>query len=274
MGSNAKTYFIATKHAEFAKKEFPKGSTVIDPWRYIPDQKGVKVVRVGENKPTLISILVPTRGRPGDFVRLVKSVYDMATHGNRIEVVAYLDDDDADNYKPRLLGVNYVVGPRILLSECWNRCYENAKGDIFMHCGDDIVFETPGWDTIVRKEFDKSADKLIFVHGDDLGPHGKEFGTHGFVHRRWVETIGYFVPPLFSSDWNDVWLNDVANMIGRRVAVPIVTEHHHYTFGKSHRDKTHAEREERGQRDDVVQLFKDTQKERNHDAALLRAAMQ
>ena len=85
--------------------------------------------------------------------------------------------------------------------------------------------------------------------------------------------MGYFVPPLFSSDWNDVWLNEVAEKIGRKQLLNFVTEHHHYTFGKSERDQTHAEREERGLRDGVVDLYKRTQKERESDAAKLRAVM-
>lgn len=42
-----RVFFVATKHAEFAHYKFPVGSTVIDPWRYISDQEGVKVIRVG-----------------------------------------------------------------------------------------------------------------------------------------------------------------------------------------------------------------------------------
>jgi len=40
-------YFVATKHSEFAKFDFPEGSTVLDPWRYIPKQDGVEVIKIG-----------------------------------------------------------------------------------------------------------------------------------------------------------------------------------------------------------------------------------
>jgi hypothetical protein len=79
---------------------------------------------------------------------------------------------------------------------------------------------------------------------------------------------------LFSSDWNDVWISEVAKRVGRFVPMPdVVIEHHHYTFGKSERDQTHAEREERGQEDDVVGLFKRTARDREKDAQKLRAVM-
>jgi UDPglucose 6-dehydrogenase len=43
-------FLIGTKHAEFKNWVFPKGSVVIDPHRYIPDQDGVAVIRLGQAK--------------------------------------------------------------------------------------------------------------------------------------------------------------------------------------------------------------------------------
>lgn len=40
-------YFVATNHPVFKHYRFPKDSIVLDPWGYMPDQDGVKVVRVG-----------------------------------------------------------------------------------------------------------------------------------------------------------------------------------------------------------------------------------
>lgn len=257
--------FIATKHPDYAEG-FP-GDTVIDPWRYVKGARGI-----GSNKPTLISILVPSRGRPAQFIRMANSARRTATHDRSVEVVVYLDDDDptAGSYYGQDITLR---GPRVMLSEMWNECAKAARGDILMHCGDDIVFKTEGWDVVIRDTFNASADKILLVHGDDCSPNTDALATHGFIHRRWYETLGYFVPPLFSSDWNDVWLTEVADMIGRRVKVPIVTEHMHYTFGKAERDQTHADREERGARDGVVELFKKTKPERISDAEKLKAVM-
>lgn len=266
--------FIGTKHPEYADAKFESGTTVVDPWRYVRGQPGVTVRRIGENKPPLISILVPSRGRPGEFRRLVDSALSTSTFPNRIEVVAYLDDNDPETvsypYRP---GLRYITGEQILLSECWNRCAELAEGDILMHCGDDIVFRTPGWDSVVRKAFEAVPDRIVLVHGDDCTPNTDALATHGFLHRRWYETLGYFVPPLFSSDWNDVWLTEVADMIGRRVKVPIVTDHMHYAFGRAEYDETYRQREERGAADEVVKTFRQTERDRRSDAAKLRAVM-
>jgi len=40
--------FVGTKHQEFIGYDFPEGSVVLDPWRYIPDQEGVEVIGIGK----------------------------------------------------------------------------------------------------------------------------------------------------------------------------------------------------------------------------------
>jgi UDPglucose 6-dehydrogenase len=40
-------FLVGTNHPEFTDFQFPKGSIVLDPWRYIPPQTGVDVVGVG-----------------------------------------------------------------------------------------------------------------------------------------------------------------------------------------------------------------------------------
>lgn len=284
-----RVYFIGTKHKRYAQANYLFDSTVIDPWRYIPDAPNYKVHRIGENKPAMISLLVPSRGRPQMFRRLYESFMETVTYPQHVEMIAWIDDDDEewpkypysypfrdanrDELRERYR-LHYLRGERRLLSECWNECYAHARGEILMHCGDDLTFNTVGWDQRVREEFAKLPDRIGLVFGDDLSTNFPDLATHGFLHRRWIDAVGYFLPPLFSSDWNDVWISEVAKQIGRMVPMPdVIIEHHHYTFGKAERDKTHAEREERGARDDVVNLFKRTANERKSDAAKLKKVM-
>jgi UDPglucose 6-dehydrogenase len=42
-----RVWLVGCKHERFRHYGFPKGSVVIDPFRYIPDQEGVRVIRVG-----------------------------------------------------------------------------------------------------------------------------------------------------------------------------------------------------------------------------------
>lgn len=205
---------------------------------------------MGQTIPT-ISVLLPTRKRREMFLRMYTSAMSLANHPGRVEVVYYVDDDDNSYEGLNLYNTTRVTGPRVVLSEMWNACYEAAQGDIFMHCGDDIVFRTEGWDDVVRATFDEYPDGIAFVYGEDgNGESGRnQFGTHGFIHRNWVNTVGYFVPPYFVSDYNDTFLNDVAKKINRHRHIDILTEHMHYSLGKSEIDENTKERLERHERE-------------------------
>lgn len=222
-----------------------------------------------------ISILVPTRGRPANVQRLVNSAY--TTSALPPQFIFYVDEDDPRRdetvHAAVTAGATITIGPRIVLSEMWNRCAELATNDIMMHCGDDIVFRTSGWDTVVLDAFSRFPDKLILVHGDD-GYQRERIATHGFYHRNWVETLGYFVPPYFSSDYNDLWLTEVADAIGRRLYLPhVYTEHMHPSAGKGELDQTHIDRLARHNEDNVAGLYASLAQRRIEDAGKLRDAI-
>lgn len=220
----------------------------------------------------MISVLVPTRNRPSNVQRLCESAYETAT--GELQFVFYVDDDDDDDRSSLDViarwGATLVTGPRVVLSETWNRCWDEARFDVAMHCGDDIVFRTNGWDERVLEEFERRSDRILFVHGRD-GVQDAGLGTHGFLHRRWVEAVGYFVPPYFSSDYNDLWLTEVADALGRRVYLPdVYTEHMHPIVGKGELDQTHRERLARHRRDDVDRRYRELSEQRALDVAKLR----
>lgn len=203
----------------------------------------------------MLSLLCPTRKRPDNIKRLWESVLNTAEKPEDIELVVYIDEDDSSYDGMEFERLVKVRGPRIVLSECWNRAYEASSGDILSHMGDDITFNTKHWDKTVMGAFAEYPDKIVFLYGDDGGP-GTDFGTHGFIHRKWVETVGYFVPPYYSSDYNDTHLNDVAKIIKRHRRIDIYTEHHHPAFHKAELDITHQERLERHRNDKVDELYR------------------
>lgn len=228
-----------------------------------------------------ISLLLPTRQRPRQLSRLVDSVNATAARPGTIELVTYIDSDDP-TYDNLTLDIDWVKirGPRVHddglvnLSAKWDDCYAACHGDVVMHAGDDIVMCTHAWDDIVREAFDEVPDRILFAYGLD-GIQPSDFGTHGFLSREWVRAVGFFLPPLFSSDYNDVFLNQVAKMVGRHRLVKILTEHLHYCVGKAPMDRNTQERLERHQHDrpDLLYHSPKVQDMIAAAAAKLRAAM-
>lgn len=227
----------------------------------------------------LISILCPTRGRPNQVRELIHTALLTATYPDQIQFVFYVDEDDKhgaetigilEQFDPHPTSA-VISGPRIVLSAMWNRCYEQARADVLMQCGDDIRFRTRDWDTAVLAQFLRFPDRIVLVHGQD-GIQGATIATHGFIHRRWVQQVGYFVPPLFASDYNDLWLTYVADQLGRRIYLPdVYTEHMHPVAGKGPWDRTHSERDARHKAENCDQIWRDTVRERDADVAKLRA---
>jgi len=222
----------------------------------------------------VISVLVPTRNRPQNVRRLVDSALETAE--TDVEFVFYVDEDDdsAVDVIRSYEQTQIVSGPRVVLSETWNECWTYARHDVGMHCGDDIVFRTSGWDTRVLEVFDQYPDKIVFVHGRD-GYQDRRVGTHGFLHQNWVDAVGYFVPPYFSSDYNDLWITEVADVLGRRVYLAdVYTEHMHPVIGKGEWDQTHRERVARHRRDGVDRTYRRHAPTRLVDAGKLRAVIE
>ena len=227
----------------------------------------------------MISLLTPTRKRPKRLWEMVESV--VKTASVMPEILCYVADDDNsyDSIEETFgrfwpsISPTFVRGPRLTMSDLWNAIIPHAHGDIFMLCADDVIFRTQHWDVEIEKSFAESDDKIMLAFADDAGPSGKTFASLPFVHRRWVETVGYFTGPGFSADYSDTWPNDVADMIGRKKHVPVVIEHAHWIWNKAEKDVVYKENEERLRRDNCHLQYRNRLPERQADAAKLRAVM-
>lgn len=227
-----------------------------------------------------IALLLPTRKRPQNLVRLLESVASTADNPENIIVSVYIDDDDTSYDHLIFEGPVRVVitrGPRIILSQMWNKAYEAVKdeAEYFWHGGDDIIFRSNGWDTLVKDAIDSHRKKIAFVWGNDHSPESERnvFGTHGFVHKNWTDTLGRFVPPYYSSDYNDTHFNDLANALNvAHYLHDVHTEHMHYSLGKAEIDETTSDRLERHAKDrpDLIYNSPAMCKEREEDAEKLR----
>jgi hypothetical protein len=210
----------------------------------------------------MISICFPTRGRPEVFKIMCLSALNTASDPNDIEFVTYHDDDDTSPYK-YFGNHKEVIGKRIIHSQMHNECQKVATGPIYMFAADDVIFYTKGWDKYVKEIFNKSTDKILFVHPNDEN-FGSKLGVMGFLHKNWIDTVGYLLPPYFAA-WNaDNWVTDLAVRINRKVFLPSVIVKH-LDFEE---DRTHVEYIKKI--DDALAIYNSKEWEREKDAQLLQ----
>lgn len=199
---------------------------------------------------TTFNLFVPTRGRPANVGRLLASIRTTAAHPDRLNVSFYVDDDDAamlpaiQGYKAEYadLGVQFAVGPRVLLSDCYNALFAKTEfGDILWSGGDDIIFRTEGWDQVVADRFALAEDEILLVYGDDYLQH-ERLATHPFLSRTGVSVVGYFFPVIDGLSPTDIWVHRMYEAVGRLVYEPgVVTEHMHPFRNKAPMDQTYQD---------------------------------
>src|SRR5258708_30496544 len=160
---------------------------------------------------------------------MINSVRDTAANPDQVEIVVRFDDDDEDSAnEAQKDNVVVLVGPRIRkMTVYWNQCFYACRGDIICQNNDDTVWTSKGWDVGLENAFADVPDKIMLAHFCDVFGHGSNFGPHAFVSRKWVEALGYFIPPYFSSDFGDAWICEIANMLGRRRFLNFNIEHRH-----------------------------------------------
>ena len=162
----------------------------------------------------MISVCLPTRGRPDRFLHLCQTLLDLADKPDEIEIISYHDNDDPSRYQ-YIGNHKEIVGDRIVMSDMWNKCWEKATGPIYMVTMDDIVFMTKGWDTQVYGAFDKYPDKIAYVYFASH-PYMWRLGSTFCLHKNWTDTIGRLLPPYFPTHLSDNWINDIAKGLNRR----------------------------------------------------------
>jgi hypothetical protein len=225
----------------------------------------------------MISLLLPSRKRPKIFKRMAESAWANVSDFGDLEIVARFDEDDLESAEAaRKCDAKVIVGPRLRkMTIYWNECFDVCSGDIVCQANDDMVFTTNHWNFFLEDAFEKISDKIMLCHGSDSFGHGSNFGPHAFVSRRWVETLGYFIPPYFSSDFGDAWINELANMIGRRRYLPFNIEHRHFSQGLAEIDENTRERLQRHTEDDPDTLYysPEMMAERQRDAEKLAKLM-
>ena len=166
-----------------------------------------------------ISVLLPSRGRPGLLLRALQS---LETHEN-VEILVGLDDDDArlHDYRTNAIAmdqpVTYLVGARGNgVATVFNRLASAATGDLLWCFSDDYVISggKTVWPTALRAAASTLAGGVgIFAPHDLREPD--LFNMYGMT-RKTYEIAGAFVEELYPFWFGDRTWDEVGQMADAR----------------------------------------------------------
>jgi len=186
-----------------------------------------------------MTILVPSRGRPENIIRLMDAWSTTTTRDTRLLVLVDDDDLKLDEYLA-IPNIDIQVGPRIRIGGTLNvvapEIAKTSRNIGFM--GDDHVPRTKGWDEKFINELDRL--KVGVVYGNDLA-HGAGLATSVTMTSNIVSTLGYIcVPGSIHLFLDNFWME-----LGRGTNITyfddVIIEHVHPNFQKALSDDTYTE---------------------------------
>ena len=199
------------------------------------------------------SILTPTRNRPNNCERFIKSVYNSTRTRKNVEMLFYVDNDDPaiTSYKSLdwhaqkeyegFKNIKFIYGEPKSVSISWNDLAEECIGDVLIMGNDDLVYQTDGWDEKLDQELNIYKDDNIYVAWMNDNINFERHCAFPIVSRQWYECLGRFTPGCFNFGYNDTWIFDVGKMLDRCHYIPFIkAEHLHFSTGKSEMDDTYA----------------------------------
>jgi hypothetical protein len=196
---------------------------------------------------TIISILLPTRGRTTMLKSSIESLLKTANNTKRLEFILGLDDDDATTLEyvkseVAALMLPYQVESRAQIFKPLG--YENlhvyvntlagsARGEWMFFWNDDAVMQTQGWDDVIASH--TGEFKL-------LGPRdnhaGHPYAIFPIVPKDWFILMDH----LSQNAQNDAWLSHIAYMLDIFERIPVDVIHDRADITGNNNDETFQNR--------------------------------
>jgi len=171
-----------------------------------------------------VCVIFPTRANRAGAERTIASAIATASKPEHLRIIVGIDDDDLLSMAPEYLRQKFhphvydLIAPRYpTLGALFDALFAKADGDIILQCTDDVTFETPGWDDILRAQVKDGAIYTASIEG--VNP---DMVAAPIMSRAMADKIraaqGFVNPPYFPYWFSDVWFADVCDLMGRPTA--------------------------------------------------------
>lgn len=192
---------------------------------------------------TEMALIVPSRGRPQNIVRLYEALYKTESD---VELVVGVDRDDPeiDGYYDVVSNrnISMVVSPeRRRFGPTLNSIAKRYADDYeyLAWMGDDHLPITIGWDKKYRDELAQMDAGIVY--GNDL-VQGINIPTQMGFTSNIVKALGYAVPDGFIHLYIDNYFLELGRAIGGVCYLPdVIVQHLHPSAGGAQEDQTYRE---------------------------------
>ena len=204
----------------------------------------------------MISVLMPSRGRPELCHQSRQQAIDMAD--GEIEVLVYVDEDDPLKSKYK----DVIVGKPLHSGKAMRVLAEQAKGDIMFFGCDDFVWRTKGWNKIAEQKM--PAHQLSVLCPRDMPNVKVNKSQSPMFTKRLIEVAGWW-PDGFNHFGPDTWLVDIGRKADQLIFLDDVLIEH----VKVH-DATYSRARENGDGGKAKDILNNTAKDRERIAAKIK----
>ena len=223
-----------------------------------------------------IALLCPSRERSDMFFRSALSVFTKADKPDSIGIFVGLDGDDPErcNYTTQFPNVFYSIFMRNeRVGAIWNAlafmAIKEGYDYLLMH-NDDCLQTTQGWDVLAINSFQEEfKDNIGVLYGSD-GINENKHCAFPFLHKDWINILGYYTPTYFKFFQHDSYIQDIAKTVNRLVYQPRWKfNHEHWTRHRVQDATTKRNRIDVTYSKEDKETFKKTEKKRKSDAEKL-----
>jgi len=230
----------------------------------------------------MIAILVPSRGRPEQFLRFLDSIQSLSSAFTPIRIYSAHDEDDPviDDYLTIHTSIANIQlqknvktrKPVPQLMEYLGMKAYNDGADFIVIASDDVICTTTDWDLTLVEKYNRYKDKLMvgyFNNGFD-----RNMAEHYVVSKEWIKVLGYYAPIQFNHFYVDSWIGDIANRAGRlEFFKDIKFRHMHFKYNLAAYDDTYKRTRENDFPRKDKKIFDATEPARVIDAERIKAAI-
>jgi len=158
----------------------------------------------------MISVILPSRGRPAKLQASLQSVVEKATQLKDLEILVRLDHDDRDTLfvLDDIVNVHgetrFIVGPRYegypSMAIFWNELARQARGDWLVTFNDDAIMLEQAWDEVLL-DYDHRLKENLVLHPFDNYNHT----SFPILSSRVYEIFGHITRFCGVDTWSNCW---------------------------------------------------------------------